>query len=92
MERYSVIQNTRKEISMIILFTNKNNDTITPTNLENYYDLGYKGLENDLPNIKIVLPLIKKKRIGEFTRQVKGCDKTCSRQKVIVEHLICKEI
>ena len=33
---------------------------IQQQNEQNYYDLATKGLENDLPNIKIVLPLIKK--------------------------------
>jgi hypothetical protein len=67
----------------------KDEHPITPTNVENYYDLGYQGVEKDFPNMKIVLP-IKKKRNIELTKKEKRYNKRHSRQRVIVEHTICR--
>jgi hypothetical protein len=59
----------------------------TPSQVENYFDLGYHGIENDFPNMKVVL-LIKKKRNIELTQKGKIYNKRHSRQRVIVEHTI----
>jgi len=59
---------------MIILFTNKDKDPKTPPNVENYFDLCYEWVENNFPNIKVVLP-IKKKRNVELTQKEKTYDK-----------------
>ena len=48
----------------------KDEHPITPTNVKNYYDLGYQGVEKDFPNVKVVLP-IKKKRNIELNKRRK---------------------
>ena len=67
----------------------KDEHPTTPSQVENYYDLGYKGIEKDFPDLKVVLP-VKKKRNIELTRTEKRYNKKHSRQRVIVEHTICK--
>lgn len=67
----------------------KDEHPLTPPQVENYYDLGYVGVETDFPDIKIVLP-IKKKRNIELTKKEKRYNKKHSRQRVIVEHTICR--
>jgi len=61
----------------------------TPKNVKNYYDLGYVGVEKDFPDIKVVLP-IKEKRNVELTQKEKIYNKRHRRQRVIVEHTICR--
>jgi hypothetical protein len=67
----------------------KDEHPITPSQVENYYDLGYYGVENDFPDLKAVLP-VKKKRNIELTKTEKRYNKKHSRQRVIVEHTICR--
>jgi hypothetical protein len=61
----------------------------TPPQIENYYDLGYYGVEKDFPDVKVVLP-IKKKHNIKLTKKEKRYNKKHSRQRVIVEHTICR--
>ncbi len=44
---------------------------ITPKSVENYYDLGYIGVEKDFPNVKVVLPIKKKRNVIELTQKEK---------------------
>ncbi|HJT84164.1 MAG TPA: transposase family protein [Nitrososphaeraceae archaeon] len=67
----------------------KDEHPLTPSQVENYFDLGYYGIENDFPNLKAVLP-VKKKRNIELTRTERRYNKRHSRQRVIVEHTICR--
>ncbi len=67
----------------------KDEHPITPTNVKNYYNLGYQGVEKDFPNVKVVLP-IKKKRNIELKQKDKTYNKRLRRQRVIVEHTICR--
>jgi hypothetical protein len=67
----------------------KDEHPATPTNVKNYYDLGYQGVEKDFPNMKVVLP-IKKKRNIELTQKDKTYNKRHRRQRVIIEHTICR--
>ena len=67
----------------------KDERPITPSQVENYYDLGYYGIKKDFPDLKTVLP-IKKKRNTELTKKEKRYNKKHSRQRVIVEHTICR--
>jgi len=62
---------------------------LTPSHVENYFDLGYYGIENDFPDLRAVLP-VKKKRNIELTKKEKRYNKRHSRQRVIVEHTICR--
>ena len=63
---------------------------ITPPQVENYFDLGYHGIENDFPDLKAVLP-VKKKRNIQLTKKEKRYNKRHRRQRVIVEHTISVE-
>lgn len=62
---------------------------ITPSQVENYVDLGYYGIEKNFPDLKAVLP-VKKKRNIELTRTERSYNIRHSRQRVIVEHTICR--
>ena len=59
---------------MIILSTKRWTSTITPPQVKNYFDLGYKGIEKDFPDLKVVLP-VKKKRNIELTKIEKRYNK-----------------
>ena len=55
---------------------------ITPTNVENYYDLGYIGIEEkDFPNMRVVLPIKKKHSVIELTQKEKIYNKRHCRQR-----------
>jgi hypothetical protein len=67
----------------------KNNHPITPIQVENVFDLGYLGVQNDFPTVKSVLPVRKKKNVvlsGEETI----FNRKHSQLRMIVEHTICK--
>ncbi len=67
----------------------KDEHPVTPSQIENYFDLGYHGIENDFPDVKVVLP-VKKKRNIELTKKEKIYNKKHRKQRVIVEHTICR--
>jgi hypothetical protein len=65
----------------------KNNHPITPIQVENVFDLGYLGVQNDFPTVKSVLPVRKKKNVvlsGEETI----FNRKHSQLRMIVEHTI----
>jgi hypothetical protein len=67
----------------------KNNHPITPVQVENLFDLGYLGVQNDFPTVKSVLPVRKKKNVvlsGEET----VFNRKHSQLRMIVEHTICR--
>jgi hypothetical protein len=61
----------------------------TPSQVENVLDLGYLGCEKDFPTVKYSLP-VKKKRNIDLTIEEKEYNKNHSRQRVIIEHTICR--
>ncbi len=67
----------------------KKENPVTPSQVENILDLGYLGCEKDFPTVKYSLP-VKKKRNTELTEEEKGYNKDHSRQRVIIEHTICR--
>ena len=67
----------------------KHNHPITPVQVENVFDLGYFGVQNDFPTVKSVLPVKKKKNLLLSSDKV-IYNKNQSRLRVIVEHTICK--
>ena len=67
----------------------KDEHPVTPKSVKNYYDLGYVGVEKDFPDVKVVLP-VKKIRNVELTQKEKIYNKRHRRQRVIVEHTICR--
>ena len=75
---------------MTILSTQRWTSTITPPLVKNYFDLGYHGIENDFPDLKAILPVKKKRNVIELTKSEKRYNKRHSRQRVIVEHTICR--
>jgi DDE superfamily endonuclease len=50
----------------------------------------YHGIENDFPDLKAVLPIKKKRNIELTNKKEKRYNKRHSRQRVIVEHTICR--
>lgn len=67
----------------------KNDHPTIPKDVKNYFDLGYIGVEKDFPDVKAVLP-VKKKRNTNLTEKQKIYNKRHRRQRVIVEHTICR--
>ena len=67
----------------------KDEHPVTLKSVKNYYDLGYVGVEKDFPDVKVVLP-VKKIRNVELTEKEKIYNKRHRRQRVIVEHTICR--
>ncbi len=67
----------------------KENHPETPVQVENFFDLGYKGVQNDFPNIRSVLP-IKKKRKRRLSKKERRYNRKLSKQRVKVEHAINK--
>lgn len=62
----------------------KDEQPITPSQVENVHDLGYLGCEKDFPTVKYSLPVKKKKRYMELTEEQKEYNKNHSRQRVII--------
>ena len=55
MEQYCINQiSTRKEESMNDYSVYKDEHTITPPQVKNYFDLGYHGIENYFPDLKAI--------------------------------------
>ena len=59
---------------------------ITPIQVENLFDLGYMGVQNDFPTVKSVLPFRKKRKKGELSDEEKKHNRRHSKLRVIVEH------
>ncbi len=68
----------------------KNNHPITPLQVENVFDLGYMGVQNDYPTVKSVLPLFRKKRKSELSDEEKRHNRKHSKLRVIVEHTVSR--
>jgi len=66
-----------------------NHPIITPSQVDNFVDLGYLGIEKDYPTIKSVLPVRKKKYTLLSNDDVKY-NKNYSSLRIIVVHIICK--
>jgi hypothetical protein len=67
----------------------KNNHPITPVQVENVFDLGYMGVQNDFPTVKSVLPFRKKKN-SILSNEERTCNRKHSQLRIIVEHAICR--
>jgi hypothetical protein len=67
----------------------KNNHPITPIQVENVFDLGYLGVQNDFPTVKSVLPVRKKKNVV-LSAEETIFNRKHSQLRMIVEHTICK--
>jgi hypothetical protein len=67
----------------------KENYPKTPPEVEKYVDLGYKGVQNDFPDVRWVIP-VKKKRKRELTRRERGYNRKVAKKRVKVEHAISR--
>ena len=70
------------------IFKNKH-PTTTPPQVENVFDLGYMGVQNDFPTVKSVLP-VRKKRKSELSDEEKKHNRKHSKLRVIVEHTVSR--
>jgi len=68
----------------------KNKHPITPLRVENVFDLGYIGVQNDFPTVKSVLPFRKKRKKGELSNEEKKYNRKHSKLRVIVEHTVSR--
>jgi DDE superfamily endonuclease len=69
----------------------KNNHPITPLQVENVFDLGYMGVQNDFPTtVKSVLPFRKKRKKSELSDEEKKHNRKHSKLRVIVEHTVSR--
>jgi hypothetical protein len=67
----------------------KHNRPITPVQVENVFDLGYMGVQNDFPTVKSVLPF-RKKRNSILSNEERTYNRKHSQLRIIVEHAICR--
>jgi hypothetical protein len=67
----------------------KKNHPITPVQVENVFDLGYMGVQNDYHTVKSVLPF-RKKMNNDLSKEEKIYNKKHSQLRIIVEHAICR--
>lgn len=65
----------------------KDKHPVTPPQVENVADLGYKGADKDFPTVRYVLP-VKKKRKRKLTKKEKWYNRKLARERVVVEHTI----
>ena len=82
-------QNIRKEGRKHDYDVYKNNHSITPIQVENVFNLGYCGVQNDFPNVTSVLPF-RKKMNNDLSKEKKIYNKKQSQLRIIAEHTICR--
>ena len=68
----------------------KNKHPTTPLQVENVFDLGYMGVQNDFPTVKSVLPFRKNRKKGELSDEEKKHNRKHSKLRVIVEHTVSR--
>ncbi len=69
----------------------KNNHPVTPKQVVNVVDLGYLGVEKDLPEQLSALPFKKKKNQPEIFGEEKEYNKIHSKKRIVIEHTtICR--
>jgi hypothetical protein len=68
----------------------KNKHPITPLQVENVFDLGYLGVQNDFPTVKSVLPIRKNRKKSELSDEEKKYNRKHCKLRVIVEHTVSR--
>lgn len=68
----------------------KDKHPVTPKQVENVVDLGYKGADKDFPTVRFVLPIKKKRNRRKLTKKQKSYNRKLARQRVIVERTIAR--
>src|SRR3954452_24184176 len=67
----------------------KKNHPITPKQVVNVFDLGYLGVEKDLPEQLLSLPNRKKKSM-ELSQEEIEYNLQHSKKRIVIEHTICR--
>lgn len=67
----------------------KDKHPVTPPQVKNVVDLGYKGADKDFPTVRYALP-VKKKRKRKLTKKEKRYNRKLARERVVVEHTIAR--
>ncbi len=67
----------------------KEKHPITPSQVENHFDLGYKGVQNDFPDMRCVLP-VKKRGKRKLSKKERRQNRRLARKRFVVEHAISK--
>ena len=68
----------------------KNKHPITPLQVENVFDLGYMGIQNDFPTVKSVFPFRKNRKKSELPNEEKKHNRKHFKLRVIVEHTVSR--
>ena len=68
----------------------KHNHPITPVQVENVFDLGYMGVQNDFPTVKSAVLPFRKKKNSILSNEERTCNRKHSQLRIIVEHAICR--
>ena len=68
----------------------KNKHPMIPLQVENVFDLGYMGVQNDFPTVKSVLPFRKNRKKSELSNEEKKHNRKHSKLRVIVEHTVSR--
>jgi uncharacterized protein (DUF2344 family) len=55
-----------------------------------YFDLGYLGVRDDLPTVRSVLPIKKRRRKRKLSKKERRQNRRLARKRVIVEHTISR--
>lgn len=67
----------------------KDKHPVTPPQVKNVVDLGYKGADKDFPTVRYALP-VKKKQKRRLTKKQKRYNRKLARERVVVEHTIAR--
>src|SRR6478752_787656 len=68
----------------------KNNHPMTPKQVVNVFDLGYRGVEKDFPEQLSALPHKRNRKQEELPQKEKEYNKIHSKKRIIVENTICR--
>ena len=67
----------------------KENHPLTPKQVLNVVDLGYLGVEKDLPEQLSSLPYRKKRNL-EISKEERCYNKDQAKRRIVIEHTICR--
>ena len=68
----------------------KNKPPLIPLQVENVFDLGYMGVQNDFPTVKSAIPGYKERKNVVLSGEETIFNRKHSQLRMIVEHTICR--
>ena len=68
----------------------KQNHPKLPKGVRPGVDLGYDGIQNDFPELDVIIPFKKRRGMKRLTDEQKGFNKRLARARVVVEHTIAR--